>query len=134
MVATNEAVILARRVKKEPNDSMPSWKRELIGNSARIEVPLPDVYLLRNVAPLLAGLAEFIAFTARRTDLSEYMQLTSIKAEIYALNMRIRQMHGGAHKNGTYPKLKALTDAEAESVDRRLAEYLERVEKQKATK
>lgn len=106
MVMINVEEFMARK-KRDETESLTKAQRELLKNSARINIPLPDVFLLRQVAPLLAGLAEHIAFTARRTDLSEYDLLMSIRNKVEETNTEIRNMHGGTHKNGTYPKYQA---------------------------
>lgn len=106
MVQISPEEVMAKRRRASQFDEMPAWKRELIGASGRVQIPFDDVHLIRKVAPLLAGLAEQLAFTARRTDLDEYNQLMAIKNEVAAVNNQIRQMHGGAYKNGMYPRVK----------------------------
>ena len=63
----------------EPTDIIPEWKRHVVGNSARLDIPLDNIYLLRKVGPVIAGMAEHIKFTAQRTDISEYDILLSIR-------------------------------------------------------
>lgn len=111
--------------KKDDNsgDVLEKWRREIVGTSARIELPLTDRFILRQIAPMLAGLAEHVAFTCRRTDIDEYQILVSVKNEIAALNRFIRSKHGGANKNGTFPRSKA-EQAELERGERRLELYL----------
>ena len=109
MVMITPEEVMARK-KRVDVDPLSPHQRENLGNSARITIPLPDVFLLRKVAPMLAGLAEHIAFTARRTDLREYDLLMSIRNEIESVNIAIRDMHGGANKNGTYPKYREDTE------------------------
>jgi hypothetical protein len=106
MVQITPEEVMDKRRKAAVFDEMPAWKRQLIGASGRVQIPFDDVHLIRKVAPLLAGLAESLAFTSRRTDLDEYNQLMAIKNEIAAVNNQIRLMHGGAYKNGTYPRVK----------------------------
>lgn len=106
MVQITPEEVMDKRRRAAVFDEMPAWKRELIGASGRLQIPFDDVHLIRKIAPLLAGLAEQLAFTARRTDLDEYNQLMAIKNEIAAVNLQIRQLHGGAYKNGMYPRVK----------------------------
>ncbi len=106
MVQVTPEEVMDKRRRQAQFDEMPAWKRDLIGASGRVQIPFDDVHLIRKIAPLLAGLAEQLAFTSRRTDLDEYNQLMAIKNEIAAVNNQIRKLHGGAYKNGMYPRFK----------------------------
>src|SRR4051812_28358860 len=106
MVQITPEEVMDKRRRSAQFDEMPGWKRRLIGASGRLQIPFDDVHLIRKIAPLLAGLAESLAFTSRRTDLGEYNQLMAIKNEVAAVNEHIRQLQGGTYKNGMYPRLK----------------------------
>lgn len=106
MVAlTNEEAWEMKRRGNEPQDEVNAYQRANIGASGRISIPLTSSMLLRKVAPLLGGLSERIAFTARRTDLTEYEKLLSIKGECDAVRIQIASLHGGANKNLDFPRL-----------------------------
>jgi hypothetical protein len=129
LVGTLEAAIVAKKKDDGSGDPLEPWRRDVIGNSARIELPLDDRFILRQIAPMMAGLAEHIAFTTRRTDLTEYQILNSVRQEINALNRFIRTKHGRALKNGTFSRRVERTEKEqAEDLrnEERLRDYLER--------
>lgn len=105
MVAlTNEEAWAMKQRDRQPEDPMRDWERELLKGSARIEIPLDSPHLLRKVGPILAGLASHIEFTARRTDISEFDILLSISGAVKTATKQIRHLHGGALKNGSFPK------------------------------
>lgn len=105
MVAlTNEEAWAMKQRERQPEDPMRDWERELLKSAARIDIPLDSPHLLRKVGPILAGLAAQIDFTSRRTDISEFDILYTISGAIKTATKQIRRLHGGALKNGSYPK------------------------------
>jgi len=117
MVATNEAELERRGMLKRPNlrvvEELPlnALDRDVIGRAIRIEIPFTDLYKLRRIAELLAGLAEDIAFQSRRTDhppldSKDYRAwrrstLFFLKHRSLHINREIRDLHGKHNKNGT---------------------------------
>ena len=104
MVQITPEEVMAQRKGQQPEDTLRSWERDLLKASARVDIPLDSPHLLRKVAPVLAGLAAHIEFTARRTDISEFDILSSIHGAVRSATKQIRLLHGGALPNGPYPK------------------------------
>lgn len=90
--------------RKENAPKTTSWQREVVGNSARIDIPLDDIYALRKIGPVLAGLAERITAIAHRHDIPEGDILMMLRYQISYTVREIRTLHGGANKQGIYPK------------------------------
>jgi hypothetical protein len=104
MVMITPEEVMEMRRKSEPSDTLKPWNRDVVGDSARLDIPLDSPHLLRKVGPIIAGLAEHIKFTSQRTELSEFDILLSIKNAVRSAASEIRTIHGGALKNGSYPR------------------------------
>lgn len=103
-VTVEEALAMKRRMDGGDAAEMTTWQRSIIGQSVRLEIPLRDPYLLRKVHPILSALAEHIRIQSARVDINEYEIMMSIRLQCRMATKQIQELHGGANKNGTYPK------------------------------
>lgn len=97
-----EALQAKRRLAGEEDDLDPV-NRALVGNSARIDIPLRDRYIVGKAAEQLRSLADRLDMLSRRGELDETAVLIMAKSEISRACIAIRTAHGNANKNGTFP-------------------------------
>lgn len=103
MVGTTDDAVLKIRQEKVRQE-MTEHDRKVIGaSSVRLVIPMTDRYTLRRLPDLLRGMAAVIEQQSHRDDLTDRTILMEIKAEAYAFNSRMREIHGLSkfNKNGT---------------------------------
>lgn len=104
MVDISPENVMAKKRAEKVLDDMPPWQRDQMPVSVRLDIPTPHTYFMREAAPLLSGLGQRIDVIARETRFGEFHQMQMIIDEIRSVNMRLREMHGGTNRNGTYKK------------------------------
>lgn len=67
------------------------FDKMIIGRPKRINIPLEDKFVLREIADLLRGLATIMAFESRRPDTAQRESLSRIRWEIRKTNTKIRE-------------------------------------------
>jgi hypothetical protein len=94
MVGKIEDFLAARRRQQEleESDGNDAIGRMMVGQWARLEVPLSSVYNLRRVAVLLRDLAEQLDFLSRRDDIPNRMILFQARESAREVNAKLRQM------------------------------------------
>jgi hypothetical protein len=94
MVGKIEDFLAARRRQQEAEaaDENDAIGRMMVGQWARLEVPLASVYNLRRVAALLRDLAEELDFLSRQDDIPNRMILFQARESAREVNAKLRTM------------------------------------------
>ena len=91
---TPEEVIRRRQLEQQTTDDLDGIDRMIVGDVARIDVPLRSVIALRRVADHLRGLASMMDQASRRDDLPARSVLFEVRMQVRAVNAKLRALRG----------------------------------------
>jgi hypothetical protein len=74
----------------ETGDPLARWQRDIIGNAARLHIPLRDAVRLRHDAELLIELAATLRRLSHDTTTDQWRLLNQARSAIKATDMAIR--------------------------------------------
>lgn len=95
MVAiTPEEVIRRRQLEQRSVDELDGIDRAIVGDVARIDVPLRSVVALRRVADHLRGLATMMDQASRRDDIPARSTLFEVRMCVREVNRKLRALRG----------------------------------------
>lgn len=92
MKITPEEVIRRRQLEQRSTDELDDLDRAIVGEVARLDVPLNSVVGLRRVAEHLRGLASALETLSRRDDLVARSVLFEARMTTREVNRRLRRM------------------------------------------
>ena len=75
---------------RKASEDLTELDRVIIGPAKRIDIPLKDKFVLRQIADLFRGLATVMDFESRRPDRSQREALFRIREEINHTNRKIK--------------------------------------------
>ncbi len=91
---TPEEVIRRRQLEQQTTDELDGLDRMIVGDVARLDVPLRSVVALRRVADHLRGLATMMEQASHRDDLSARSVLFEVRMQVRAVNAKLRSIRG----------------------------------------
>lgn len=89
-----EEVIRRRKLEQQSVDELDSIDRMVVGDVARLDVPLRSVVTLRRVAEHLRGLAATLDQLSRRDDLVARSALFEARMYTREVNRKLRALRG----------------------------------------
>ena len=91
---TPEEVIRRRQLEQAGTDELDDLDRTIVGDVARLDVPLRSVVALRRVADHLRGLASMMEQASHRDDLPARSVLFEVRMQVRAVNRKLRALRG----------------------------------------
>ncbi len=91
---TPEEVIRRRQLEQAGTDELDGIDRTIVGDVARLDVPLRSVVALRRVADHLRGLASMMEQASHRDDLPARSVLFEVRMQVRAVNRKLRILRG----------------------------------------
>lgn len=91
---TPEEVIRRRQLEQQSTDELDGIDRAIVGDVARLDIPLRSVVALRRVAEHLRGLATTLDQLSRRDDLVARSILFEARMYTREVNRKLRAMRG----------------------------------------
>ncbi len=91
---TPEEVIRRRQIEQQSTDELDGIDRMIVGDVARLDIPLRSVVNLRRVADHLRGLATMMEQASHRDDLSARSTLFEVRMYVREVNRKFRAMRG----------------------------------------
>lgn len=91
---TPEEVIRRRQLEQSSADELTDFDRAIVGDVARLEVPLRSVVALRRIADHLRGLATMMEQASHRDDLPPRSVLFEVRMQVRETNRRLRVLRG----------------------------------------
>lgn len=91
---TPEEVMRRRRLEQTSSDELTELDRAIVGDVARLDIPLRSVVALRRVAEHLRGLATMMDQASRRDDLVPRSILFEVRMQVRAVNHKLRALRG----------------------------------------
>lgn len=89
-----EEVIRRRQLEQNSADELTDLDRAIVGEVARLDVPLNSVVALRRVAEHLRGLATMMDQASHRDDLPPRSVLFEVRMQVREVNRRLRRLRG----------------------------------------
>lgn len=89
---TPEEVLRRRRLEQTSVDELTPLDRAIVGEVARLDIPLTSIVSLRRVADHLRGLADMLDHASRQTDMHPRALLFQARMEVRAINGKLRSM------------------------------------------
>lgn len=89
-----EEVIRRRQLEQQSVDELDGIDRAIVGDVARLDVPLRSVVTLRRVAEHLRGLATVMDQMSRRDDLVARTALFEVRMYVREVNHKLRALRG----------------------------------------
>lgn len=89
---TPEEVIRRRQLEQRSTDELDDLDRAIVGEVARLDIPLNSVVGLRRVAEHLRGLASALDVLSKRDDLVARSVLFEARMTTREVNRRLRRM------------------------------------------
>lgn len=91
---TPEEVIRRRQLEQQSVDELDGLDRAIVGDVARLDIPLRSVVALRRVAEHLRGLASTLEQLSRRDDLVARSVLFEARMYTREVNRKLRALRG----------------------------------------
>jgi len=95
---TPEEVIRRRQIEQQSVDELDGIDRMVVGDVARLDIPLRSVVTLRRVADHLRGLASTFDHLSRRDDLVARSALFEARMITREVNRKLRALRGPRRK------------------------------------
>lgn len=89
-----EEVLRRRKLEQQSVDELDGIDRAIVGDVARLDVPLRSVVALRRVADHLRGLATMMEQASRRDDIPARSVLFEVRMTVREVNRKLRVMRG----------------------------------------
>lgn len=91
---TPEEVIRRRQLEQQSVDELDGLDRAIVGDVARIDIPLRSVVALRRVADHLRGLATMMEQASKRDDIPARSVLFEVRMTVREVNRKLRSLRG----------------------------------------
>lgn len=91
---TPEEVIRRRQLEQQTTDELDGIDRMIVGDVARLDIPLRSVVNLRRVADHLRGLAAMMEQASKRDDIPARSVLFEVRMYTREVNRKLRAMRG----------------------------------------
>lgn len=91
---TPEEVMRRRQLEQSSADELTELDRAIVGDVARLDIPLRSVIALRRVAEHLRGLASMMEQASHRDDLVPRTVLFEVRMQVRAVNKKLRALRG----------------------------------------
>lgn len=89
-----EEVIRRRQLEQRSVDELDGIDRQIVGDVARLDIPLRSVVTLRRVADHLRGLATMMDQVSRMEDRSARSVLFEVRMSVREVNRKLRALRG----------------------------------------
>lgn len=91
---TPEEVIRRRQLEQQSVDELDGIDRAIVGDVARLDIPLRSVIALRRVAEHLRALATMMDQISRRDDIVARSALFEVRMTVREVNRKLRALRG----------------------------------------
>lgn len=91
---TPEEVLRRRKLEQQSVDELDGIDRMIVGDVARLDIPLRSVVNLRRVAEHLRGLAAMMEQASKRDDIPARSVLFEVRMYTREVNRKLRVMRG----------------------------------------
>lgn len=89
-----EEVMRRRQLEQQSVDELDGIDRQIVGDVARLDIPLRSVVTLRRVADHLRGLATMMDQVSRMDDRSARSVLFEVRMSVREVNRKLRALRG----------------------------------------